>query len=368
MAGTDTTPGLWPSLAPLLGVDSFKKGNEDTRWNAFFSSGSEWAQELKSEIERVKALRQTALTAADRSANPPACSAFDVPTEGFGNGIKKLQRQLFDDIRAHEAEALALRAARLPRDDQRKLAFEQSSECRFSNVLFSGTPSVHSRFTNNEFHAAVQSAMGAPLSLLKQAVGLPIKTTTSGSTPIVDPFGNNLKKLKGALGGGTTRNHNSFVDRLPYWLARASVPHRGGKQGKPQTCKDPFNRVNNHHQGEEGQRELQEIIPDIMIDGRFLNRNLDGAGAALFGGIRTLVDVKTKSCCSKYLAAAPDSAAVVKKRQEQVNKDYHTRARKLDEVRGTIAGTSGSFAHELNQYGQNGRVVGPVVGAFAEWS
>ena len=158
------------------------------------------------------------------------------------------------------------------------------------------------------------------------------------------------------------------MDRLSYWLARASVPHRGGKQGKPQTCKDLFNRVNNHHQGEEGQRELQEIIPDIMIDGRFLHSNLHGAGAALFRGFITLVDVKTKSCCSKYPAAAPDSAAVVKKRQEQVNKDYHTRARKLDEERGTIAGTSGSFAHELNQYGQNGRVVGPVVGAFAEVS
>jgi hypothetical protein len=63
-------------------------------------------------------------------------------------------------------------------NEQRKLAFQQSCTCRFSNVLFSGMPSLHSSFTNNELHAAVQNAVGAPLSLLKQAIGLPIKSTT----------------------------------------------------------------------------------------------------------------------------------------------------------------------------------------------
>jgi hypothetical protein len=40
----------------------------------------------------------------------------------------------------------------------------------------------------------------------------------------------------------------------------------------------------------------------------------------------------------------------------------------LDEKLGTIAGTTGPFAKELNGYGRKGRVVGPVVGAFAEVS
>jgi hypothetical protein len=44
-------------------------------------------------------------------------------------------------------------------------------------------PSQHSCFTNNEFHAAVQNAVGTPLSLLNQAIGLPIKSTTNGPTP-----------------------------------------------------------------------------------------------------------------------------------------------------------------------------------------
>ena len=125
--------------------------------------------------------------------------------------------------------------------------------------------------------------MGAPLSLLKPAIGLPTKSTTNGPTPKVDPFGSNLKKLRAALGGGTTRNHNSFVDRLSFWLGRGGVSHRGGNQGKPRTCKDLFNRVNanNCEEGEEGQRDLQEIIPDLVIDGRFLSPSLDGLGAAL---------------------------------------------------------------------------------------
>ena len=175
MVGDGTTPGLWPSLAAVLGADSFREGNEATRWETFFASDSAWAQELESEIERVKSLRENALAADGRSNNPPAHGIFDAPSEGFGAGVKKLHRQLFDDIQGHEAAALTHRASALRPNDQRKLAFQQSCTCRFSNALFSGMLSLHSGFTNNEFHAAVQNAAGAPLSLLKQAIGLPIK-------------------------------------------------------------------------------------------------------------------------------------------------------------------------------------------------
>jgi hypothetical protein len=149
MIGDGTTPGLWPSLATALRADSFKEGNEATRWETFFASDSAWAQELESEIERVKSLREIALSADGRSNNSPA-HIFDVPSTGFGAGVKKLHHQLFDDIRGHEAAALARRAPALRPNDQRKLAFQQSCTCRFSNVLFSGMPSLHSSFTNNE--------------------------------------------------------------------------------------------------------------------------------------------------------------------------------------------------------------------------
>ena len=41
---------------------------------------------------------------------------------------------------------------------------------------------------------------------------------------------------------------------------------------------------------------------------------------------------------------------------------------KLNGKPGTAAGSTGPFKKELNQYGQKGRVAGPVVGAFAEMS
>jgi len=47
----------------------------------------------------------------------------------------------------------------------------QRCPCRFSNVLYCGLPDLYSHFLNNEFHPAVQSALDAPLSLLKQLRG-----------------------------------------------------------------------------------------------------------------------------------------------------------------------------------------------------
>ena len=370
IAGTESAPTLWPELVTLLGEDSFKKDNEETRWQAFFASDSAWATEMQSEITRVKGLRNAALAEAGLSASPPEHAVFDASPMGFGACIKKLHRVLFDDIRAHEATALHRRASLLRPNDQRRMAFQQSHTYRFSNVLFAGPPSIHTRFTNKEFHVAVQSVVGAPLSILRQSTGQPIKSPTTGSTvSTVDHFGNNLKKLKAAPGGGTLQNHNSLVNLLSYWLRRTSIPHRGGKHGKPQTCKDLFVRATTRHRlGQEDQNRLHEIIPDLMIDGRFLSPTIEGPGC-LLQGTKTLVDVKTKSCNEDYAAERTGTAgAVTNKRQEKVNHDYHKKAEGIDTSQGTAAGTTGPFKSELNGYGQNGRVLAPVVGAFAEMS
>ena len=69
------------------------------------------------------------------------------------------------------------------------------------------------------------------------------------------------------------------------------------------------------------------------------------------------MDVKTKSCDLKYPAALGDPATVAKKRQKQVNDDYHKRAAKLDEKLGTAAGSTGPFEKELNQYGKRAELV-----------
>jgi hypothetical protein len=187
-------------------------------------------------------------------------------------------------------------------------------------------PSLHSRFTNNEFHTAVQSAMGAPLGLLKQARGLPIKPTTSGPTPVIDPFGNNLKKLRGALGGGTTRNHNSIADRFSNWLHGQRCRTSEANRASPRPAKTPSARsAPTTACREKKDGALQEIIPDLVIDGRFLSLNLDGVGAALFRNTKPLVDVKTKSCEVPAGRRRP--------------------------------GSGGAFTKELNRYGQKGLTV-----------
>jgi len=44
----------------------------------------------------------------------------------------------------------------------------------------------------------------------------------------------------GAEGGGTTANHNSFVNVISAWFRRALIPHRGGASDIPRTYMGMF--------------------------------------------------------------------------------------------------------------------------------
>ena len=59
----------------------------------------------------------------------------------------------------------------------------------------------------------------------------------------VESYGNNIKKLRGAKGGGALANHNSIVDAISDWLLTAHIPHKGGVRGRPKTCKDMFTHI-----------------------------------------------------------------------------------------------------------------------------
>lgn len=376
---------LWPSLTSITGgADRFSKENKITAWATFFASGGEHAVAFKDEIERVKSLYASALAASGLADKPPENELFQSPTEGFGAGVEKLHHKAFEQIGILQAKALRVRAAALRSDDQRKLAFEQSSECPFSNTLFTNTPSRWLRFTNLEFQVSVQRKLGAPVTCLKPIIGCLLQTSSAGPASKVEAFGNNITKLKGANGGGTTQNHNSFVDALSYWLsARARIPLQGGKYGKPSTCKGIFSGLTGLLQQalhgsigevpEKHRKSLQKIIPDLLIDGRYLKQNLAGMGFDALAAIKTMVDVKTLSCCDKYAACHVTSvAAVVNKRQAEASAAYRTKARELDHLliaKQVVAvpplGTPGPYESVLNSFG---KVLAPVVGAFAEMS
>jgi hypothetical protein len=104
-------------------------------------------------------------------------------------------------------------------------------------------------------------------------------------------------------------------------------------------------------------RILQRIIPDLVINGRSLY------GEGPLAGAKSIVDVKTLSPCGSPDERTGNPNAVVDTRQKKVNADYHAKAKSLDARGGDM---HGGFDAELNSYGQAGRVIGPVVGAFGE--
>jgi len=161
------------------------------------NSGSEWGSELKAEIERVKEFRNGALVAAQRHHPPPANDVFDTPTIGFGYNIDKLHRAIFNDIRAHNAEALRLRASKLPHNGPRRLADQNSRLDKSSNSLVSSMPDPQTPFTTLEFCSAIQKKAGAHQSALSAVAGCPIASSAQ-TTQVVDPSGCNIKKAQGA--------------------------------------------------------------------------------------------------------------------------------------------------------------------------
>jgi hypothetical protein len=168
-------------------------------------------------------------------------------------------------------------------------------------------------------------------------------------------------------------NHDAFVNSLSYWLSRASIPHKGGQHGKPRSCKGLFTHIAypvnaEHNDPEVDGRVLQKIIPDMVIDGRLLGFSFDTVGSRVYGGCKTLVDVKTKTCDAKYPIAEGKVASAVERRATEASREYLTRARRLDADLDTPAGTKGPFELELEAYGKGGRVIIPVVGAFGEMS
>ena len=55
---------------------------------------------------------------------------------------------------------------------------------------------------------------GVRLTCPMSSTDLPLKSNASAPDKAVDAFGNNIKKLLGAEGGGTTANHNSFMNAI----------------------------------------------------------------------------------------------------------------------------------------------------------
>lgn len=79
----------------------------------------------------------------------------------------------------------------------------------------------------------------------------------------------------------------------------------------------------------------KKSIPGMVIDGRNLHGAFESAGSQLLGFCKTLLDVKTKTCDAKYPSAEAKVGAAVDSRATAANREYLTRALKLDADLGT---------------------------------
>ena len=162
LVSSASTPGLWQSLATVLGDDSFNDANEKQRWAALYASGSRFGEALKAEWQRLQQLRTEAMAAA--GAQDATKSILDADHNSFGHGTSKPHKRVFDEIGSLGRDAVSRRAEELPRDDPRRMAFLASGDCRFSNQLLLGTPIEALRLTAREFRSAVQNKLGVPQS------------------------------------------------------------------------------------------------------------------------------------------------------------------------------------------------------------
>mmetsp|Transcript_44298 Transcript_44298/g.56727 ORF Transcript_44298/g.56727 Transcript_44298/m.56727 type:complete len:604 (+) Transcript_44298:1667-3478(+) len=181
---------FFPSLAPLLG--DFDPDNDDTRWSLFFSSGSIYATELKSEFNRLKSMYLDACQSAALDP-PPPCFLTD-PVETFGRGLEtKIQKSAFDLIKDVLFQAIEIRVKNQNRDDPRRRSQLGSARCKISQALQSGQQDKQILLTSREFQTAIQSLYRVPITALHPLVGQPIATNYTDRSYRADRYGENIK-------------------------------------------------------------------------------------------------------------------------------------------------------------------------------
>ena len=90
-----------------------------------------------------------------------------------------------------------------------------SANDRFANSFGKGAPLRSTPFSNDELQAAAQMRYGVQLTCLKSFTDLPPKSNNASAIDkSVDAYGSYIKSIVGAEGGGTTANHNSFMNAI----------------------------------------------------------------------------------------------------------------------------------------------------------
>ena len=161
-------------------------------------------------ITRVKLNISSACLALGK--NPGENSVLTIPDEGFGFNVNKLHRTINDKLKDLQLELFTKRVqSELPKDDQRRRAFEASDS--FSNSFpISIDSSV--LLSSHEFTTAIQRKLGLALTMLAQFVGYPIATNGKSRRLQVDAFGNNVAAAPGVSGDHARTTHDAFNTKV----------------------------------------------------------------------------------------------------------------------------------------------------------
>jgi hypothetical protein len=224
----NSLPGLWNSLASILGRGSFDHSNRATCWSYFHGSGSSFGSDHFSLIELVKG-RYACCHSALNVDVPEQEHILSAPTSGFGIGVKKLHKALQDLLRELDYMGVLLSMQELlAGDDQRRLTFLSSHDNKFANAFpLAFAPGPLLRFNLLEFSAAIARKLGLPIPLLASHIGANIKTEGRSARATVDPYGNSVAAAPGVLGGCTKQMHNIFQRHIIMAAKRAGIPVKG---------------------------------------------------------------------------------------------------------------------------------------------
>ena len=115
------------------------------------------------------------------------------------------------------------------------MAFVFSAKDPFANSFGEGAPVRSIEFSNDEFRVAAQSRFGVPLACLKPYTNQSLRSNNASATDkVFDAFGNNLKKLVGAEGGGALKKPTTRPRTPSRSGAAGPGSHTGGARAAPQ--------------------------------------------------------------------------------------------------------------------------------------
>jgi len=180
----------------------------------------------------------------------------------------------------------------------------------------------------------------------------------------VDLYANNIFNTKYAIGGGTSRNHNTSLGLVEDALHTAGVPCKSTGSTNGSGTKNTSVKQLPSTMNEASTKNPSKIIPDLLLITIHLSGS-NGVDCALDGSDH-IVDFKTLQGLLHYNNTSTAPGASIEKRQKAVNQEYHDdRTRRLDSVlHGTQQDQRGPIGSELNEYGHKGRVLAQVIGRY----